>query len=75
MPKDAFTLSDVIEPTLTIVCEPCGRRGRYNVERLMAKPGDAKLPDLLKTLANCPKTKSFSIDDRCKAHFERLRDG
>jgi hypothetical protein len=30
-------------PTLTIVCEPCGRRGRYNVERLIAKHGDAKL--------------------------------
>ena len=26
--KDAFTLADVREPTLTIVCEPCGRRGR-----------------------------------------------
>src|ERR1700677_613431 len=27
--KDAFTLSDVREPTLTIACDPCGRRGRY----------------------------------------------
>jgi hypothetical protein len=27
MPKDAFTQSDVREPTLTIVCQPCGRRG------------------------------------------------
>jgi hypothetical protein len=23
--------------------EPCGRRGQYNVERLMAEHGDAKL--------------------------------
>jgi hypothetical protein len=44
MPRDgSLVLSDVRAPTLTIVCEPCGRRGRYNVERLIAKHGDAKL--------------------------------
>jgi hypothetical protein len=26
MPKDGCTLSDVLEPTLTVVCQPCGRR-------------------------------------------------
>jgi hypothetical protein len=31
---------------------------------------DAKLPDLLATLANCGKARSFSIYDRCKARFE-----
>jgi hypothetical protein len=55
VPKDAFTLSDVREPTLKIVCQPCGRRGRYNIERLIAKHGDAKLLYLLDTLTNCPK--------------------
>jgi hypothetical protein len=39
MPRDATTLADVREPTLSIVCEPCGRRGRYNVERLIAAHG------------------------------------
>jgi hypothetical protein len=73
MPKDAFTLSDVREPTLTIVCEPCGRRGRYNVERLVAKHGDTKLLYLLDTLTNCPKMQSANIYDRCKARFERRR--
>ena len=72
MPKDAFTLSDVREPTLTVVCEPCGRRGRYNVERLVAKHGDAKLLYLLDTLANCPKMQSANIYDRCKARYEGL---
>ena len=44
MPRDgSFTLSDVREPTLAIVCEPCGRRGRLSVARLMAQHGDAKL--------------------------------
>jgi hypothetical protein len=61
MPKDAFTLSDVREPTLTVVCEPCGRRGRYNVEKLMAKHGDAKILYLLDTLTNCPKMQSANI--------------
>jgi hypothetical protein len=72
MPKDAFTLSDVREPTLTVVCLPCGRRGRYNVEKLMAKHGDAKLLYLLAMLTSCPKTQSANIYDRCKARYEGL---
>jgi hypothetical protein len=60
--------------TLTIVCQPCGHRGRYNVERLLEKHGDAKLLYLLNTLTNCPKTESANIYDRCKAGFERRRD-
>jgi hypothetical protein len=72
MAKDAFTLSDVREPTLTIVCPPCGRRGRYKVERLMAKHGDAKILYLLGELTNCPKVHSTDIYDRCKARYEGL---
>jgi hypothetical protein len=75
MPKDAFTLSDVREPTLTIICEPCGRRGRYNVDRLMAKHGDAKILYVLAELTNCPKTQSTYIYDRCKARYEGLTAG
>jgi hypothetical protein len=55
MPKDAFTLSDVREPTLTVVCLPCGRRGRYSVAKLIAKHGDAKILYVLAELTNCPK--------------------
>ncbi|MGB3582980.1 MAG: hypothetical protein WBA40_17985 [Roseiarcus sp.] len=34
MPRDgAVTLSDVRNPTLSIVCEPCGRHETYNVAR------------------------------------------
>ena len=48
MPHDgAVVLSDLRNPTLSIVCEPCGRRGTYNVARLMEQHGDAKLTDLL----------------------------
>ncbi|HZZ23330.1 MAG TPA: hypothetical protein VFE60_12485 [Roseiarcus sp.] len=59
-------------PTLSIVCEACARRGRYAVARLMEQYSDAKLTDLLQTLANCPKARSASIHDRCKAVFEGL---
>ena len=73
MPRaGSLILSDVRAPTLTIVCEPCGRRGQYNVEGLMAEHGDAKLTDLLTTLADCPKARSTSIYDRCKAVYEGL---
>ena len=74
MPRDgALTLSDVRSPTLAIVCEPCARRGTYNVARLMEQhSGDAKLTDLLQTLANCAKARSTGIHDRCEAVFEGL---
>jgi hypothetical protein len=56
MPRDALTLANVRSPTLTIVCQPCGRRGRYNVQRLIAAHGtDISLPELKTTLANCEK--------------------
>ena len=52
MPRDgALTLFDLRQPTLSIVCEPCGRRGRYSVAKLMGEHSDAKLTDLLQTLA------------------------
>jgi hypothetical protein len=68
MPRDgSLTLSDLREPTLAIACERCGRHGRYNVGRLAAARGsDAKLTDLLVTLANCEKARSLSVHDRCK---------
>ena len=72
MPRDgAVVLSDLRNPTLSIVCA-CGRHGTYNVARLMEQHGDAKLADLLQTLANCPKARSASIHDRCRAVFEGL---
>jgi hypothetical protein len=56
MPRDgSMTLSDVRGPTLANVCETCGRRGHYGVERLLAEHGDAKLTDLLVTLADSPR--------------------
>jgi hypothetical protein len=47
-------------------------RGRYTVAKLREEHGDTKLTDLLQMLANCPKTRSASIHDRCKVVFEGL---
>jgi hypothetical protein len=69
MRDHAHTLSDFLVPTLSIECEPCGRRGRYSVARLIEQYGDAKLPELLQVLADCPKAKSQSFRDRCKVRY------
>jgi hypothetical protein len=69
MRENAHTLSDFLVPTLSIECELCGRRGRYNVARLMEKYGDAKLPELRHVLADCPKARSQSIHDRCRVRY------
>ena len=58
-----------------IVREPCGRRGRYNEERLMAEHGDVKLTNLLATLADCPKARSVSNYDRWKVVYEGVYCG
>ena len=73
MPRGgSLVLSDIRAPALEIACKRCGRTGRYNVERLIAvHGGDATLTDLLVTLANCEKARSFSVYDRCQARFER----
>jgi hypothetical protein len=73
MPRDgALTLSDVLSPTLSIVCEPCNRHGRYSLARLVEEHGDAKLTELIVTLVNCPKARSASVYDRCWAVYEGL---
>jgi hypothetical protein len=75
MPRSgALTLSDVQGPTLTVVCETCHRRGRFNVGRLIKRHGaDAKLTDLLAVLVgNCPIAGATSINERCKAVYDGL---
>jgi hypothetical protein len=46
-------------------------QARYAVARLLEEHGDAKLTDLLVTLADCPKMRSASIHDRCEAVYEK----
>ena len=68
-------LADVRGPTLAIVCLPCARRRRYAVARLIQEHGDAKLTELLVTLAHCPKARFPSMYERCNAVYEGLVDG
>jgi hypothetical protein len=50
MRNHGHTLSDFRVPTLSIECEPCGRRGRYSVAKLTEQYGDAKLTEPGKVL-------------------------
>jgi hypothetical protein len=42
------------------------------VAKLLEQYGDAKLTDLLLMLAACPKARSASVRDPCKAVYQRL---
>jgi len=70
----AVTLGDLAAPDgqlhLTILCQPCGREGRYSVDRLLETVGDIGLPDLLAHLTqDCGKHQNVAIHDRCLAVF------
>jgi hypothetical protein len=69
MRDHAHTLSDFRVPTLSIECEPCGRFERYPIAKLMQQHGDARLPELLYVLADCPKARAFRLHDRCKVVY------
>jgi hypothetical protein len=73
MPKDELTLADVSEPYLVVACEPCGRRGRYAVSRLIEQFGDTNLPAIKVELTKCPKARVLNFRDVCRARFERPR--
>ena len=69
--QGAVTLSDLISPTLTLVCNSSGRKGIYSVARPQAKHGDARLTDLRRFLtAGCSKHNDYQGMDRCKAMFD-----
>ena len=58
---------------LQIKCSRCERRGRLQVDRLLAQYGDAELPELRLTLAgDCPKAAVVSISDQCDIFFPQL---
>ena len=76
MPREsALTLSDVRGPSRAIVCQSCARYRRYGVARLIEEHGDAKLTELIVTLADCPKVSSARMYERCTVVYERLVEG
>ncbi len=58
---------------LEVACTRCERRGRLQVDRLIAQYGNAELPKLGLILAgDCPKAAVVSISDRCDVFFPKL---
>src|SRR5580704_11390438 len=77
MPRDgSITPADLVGKLdwLVVGCDKCGRRGRYNVTRLVERYGpDANLADwLTKITADCPKRHSVDMSDQCSAHYPEL---
>ena len=76
MARDRICLSDLERhgvEHVTIVCEPCGRRGRNAVARLLEQYGDLPLPDVLaKITADCDRRKSASVLATCRAVYAGL---
>lgn len=65
-----LTLADLQTSTVTIVCRPCGRRGRFRVVGLIERFGaDLALPTVLTRLAvGCPGLSE--VTPRCQAVYE-----
>ena len=72
MPEGGATLlSDLARDALAVLCDRCGRRGRYSVAGLLERHGDIGLPDLLAVLArDCPKRIPNLFDDMCAARYD-----
>jgi hypothetical protein len=52
---------------LRVVCDKCGRQGRYSVKRLIEQHGaDAKMTDWHPE-GDCPKRRSVDMSDQCGA--------
>lgn len=68
----AYTISEFPEGWVDLACDSCGRTGRLRKDRLIAEHGpDVALPDLLVTLAACPRRGNMSRP--CGAHYVALR--
>ena len=58
---------------LEVACSRCERRGRLQVDLLVAQYGDAELPELPLILAgDCPKAAVVSISNQCDIFFPQL---
>ena len=70
MPKNgAYIVSELpADHMVEIVCDKCGRKGRYRPATLCEKFGrDAPLPHVLRLLANCDDVNVYSRG--CKVRY------
>ena len=59
LPGDTVFLADLPGDTVWLVCDKCGRKGRYRIAGLIKKHGaDARLTYLRLTIAQCPKARA-----------------
>ncbi len=75
MRGDAITLGDMAGKftVIEVACRRCDRRGRLQVDLLVAQYGDAELPELRPILAgDCPRAAVVSISDQCDIFFPQL---
>jgi hypothetical protein len=63
-----YTLTEYRHEMVEIECPKCGRHGRLQTDRLLAKHGsDIKMPDLLQAIPQRPKYGSMT--DGCWARY------
>jgi hypothetical protein len=58
---------------IDLACTRCERRGRYQLEKLVARLGaDFAMTDLAGELADCPRRTSPAWSERCDVYFPGL---
>jgi hypothetical protein len=68
------TLASFPNAMVRLVCDRCGRRGQYRKETLIREYGpDIVVPDLLVTLAKCPR--HGAMGDACGVVYADIRSG
>ena len=75
MRRGSVTLGDLAAriAMLDVACSRCERRGRLQMDLLVAQYGDAELPELRLILAgDCPRAAVVSISDQCDIFFPQL---
>lgn len=70
---DLVTLGEIAahERMLNVACSRCGRRGRYRLDKLIARHGaDAAVRAIVPELtADCPRRDSAALMERCDILF------
>jgi hypothetical protein len=76
VPRDTVFLADLPGDVVWLVCDKCGRKGRYRISGLIKKHGaDARLTYLRLTIAQCPKApevgKPLNVYELCEVRWAK----
>ena len=76
MPHGSYSLGETAakQKMVRLVCDKCGRRGQYGIDRLLEQYGpDIAMPYLRHELAQCPHRRDMSSP--CQVEYvDRLAD-